>query len=377
MKRKVAYITGTRADFGLMQNALQAIHCHPQLSLALIVTGMHLLPLYGDTLKDIVASGLPVAAKVPVSLSGAGGAEMAAALGNQVVGFTRALQHEAPDLVVLLGDRGEMLAGAIAALHLNIPIVHIHGGELSGTVDESIRHAVSKLAHYHFTSTEASRDRLIRMGEQRDKVFVTGAPGLDEIVAMELRPRAGLFSEYGLDPNLPLMMILFHPVVQQAEVAAQQAQTVFDAVKGYAEQALVVMPNADAGGAAIAAVIDQYTGDQRFIKAIHVPRSDFLSLLKESEMMIGNSSSGIIEAASLGTPVINIGDRQRCRERNENVIDVSVAVGEIAAAVDRVRRQGRYTGGNVYGDGQAAERIVELLATVSLDAQILEKVNAY
>ena len=375
--RKVCYITGTRADFGLMKNVLQGIDHSPELELSIITTGMHLLKEYGETWKEIESSGLPVSDKVAVDLSGGEGAEMAVALGQQIIGFTGALQGIKPDLVLLLGDRGEMLAGAVAALHLNIPVAHIHGGELSGTVDEPVRHAISKLSHFHFTSTAAARDRLIRMGEQEANVFVTGAPGLDEIREAELHNRSDLFSEYGLDPAKVTALVLFHPVVQQAGQSEAQSREVFPAVLQSVEQALIIMPNADAGGAAIRAVIEQLDCAGSHVSVTHLPRSDYLSFLAESAVLVGNSSSGIIEAASLGTRVINIGDRQRCRERNSNVVDVPPEAEKIRSAISKALHDGPYTGSNVYGDGQSSSRIVEYLETISLNPSTLEKVNAY
>ncbi len=375
--RKVCYISGTRADFGLMQNVLHAINVEPQLNLSVVATGMHLLPAYGETWKEVAASGCSIGAKVPVRLTGASGAEMAIALGEQIIGFTGALQKEQPDLVLLLGDRGEMMAGAIASLHLNIPVAHIHGGELSGTVDESIRHAISKLAHYHFVATEKSRERLIRMGEIADNIFVTGAPGLDSIYQAELVDRKPLFFSYDLCPDEPLWLLVFHPVVQQAGEAAQQMQILLESVADRGAQILVVMPNADAGGSAISEVISSYAEHPNIYNAVHVPRQAFLSLIAQAEVMIGNSSSGIIEAASLGTPVINIGNRQQRRERNSNVIDVAFDRIEIGAALIRAQKMKGLQWDNIYGSGDTANQIVALLKSISLSSSLLEKVNAY
>jgi GDP/UDP-N,N'-diacetylbacillosamine 2-epimerase (hydrolysing) len=375
--RKICYVTGTRADFGLMRSTLLSIHKHPQLSLSLLVTGMHLLPAYGDTWQEIADSGLLVDAKVPVKLTGSAGVEMACAVGQQVISFTQALEQKRPDLVLLLGDRGEMLAGAIAALYLNIPLVHIHGGELSGTVDESIRHAVSKLSHYHFTATEKSRERLIRMGEKSEHIIVTGAPGLDAIYQADLLARESLFDHYGLDKERPLLLVLFHPVVQQANDASEQMRALLEVAIESDMQSLVIMPNADAGGLGIEQVIHSYSVHPQIKTVAHVPRHEFLSFIAEAEVMIGNSSSGIIEAASLGTPVVNIGDRQRCRERNANVIDVAPIKNDIAESLAAARAMKGQCWSNVYGEGGASERIVEHLTALSLNPEIMEKVNAY
>lgn len=376
--RKISYVTGTRADFGLMKNTLEAIHQHPGLSLSLFVTGMHLLKSYGETCLEIENTGLPIAAKISVDLTGShSGAEMAYALGEQIIGFTRALQDERPDVLLLLGDRGEMLAGAIAALHLNIPIAHIHGGELSGTVDESIRHAISKLSHYHFTSTEKSCERLIRMGEKADHIVVTGAPGIDEVFKTQLVERAVLFSALGLDTENPLLLILFHPIVQQAAEAAKQVKELLEAAVESAMQVLVIMPNADAGSHSVRKVIDDFERKQQVKTAIHVPRHEYLSLISYADVMAGNSSSGIIEAASLGTPVVNVGDRQRCRERNANVIDVHGGKREVLSAILRAKNMKGLSWKNIYGKGKSTELIVAALLDINLDPKILEKVNAY
>lgn len=375
--RSVCYITGTRADYGLMRRTLQLIHTHEEMSLSLLVTGMHLLPNYGETWREIVDDGLPIFAKVHVDLSGNAGYEMSIALGQQVVGFTKELAKLKPDCVLLLGDRGEMLAGALAAIHLNIPVVHIHGGELSGTVDESVRHAITKLSHYHFTSTEKSRERLIRMGELPGNIVVTGAPGLDDIYHIELVDKELLFSQYALCKEFPLLLILFHPVVQQADMVKEQMQAVLNAALKREMQCLVIRPNADAGGAAISSVIDDYSEMSSVVTAMHVPRHDFLSLMAHAEVILGNSSSGIIEAASVNTPAVNVGDRQRCRERNLNVIDVAALESEIVEALIKAESMKGTAWSNVYGDGHAADRISSYLAEVSLDKKVLEKLNAY
>jgi GDP/UDP-N,N'-diacetylbacillosamine 2-epimerase (hydrolysing) len=375
--RKICYLTGTRADFGLMENALLTIDQHPCLELGVIVTGMHLLSDYGQTWREIESCGLNITAKIPVLLSGRSGAEMATALGEQLIGITRVLQQQQPDILLLLGDRGEMLAGAIAALHLNIHIVHIHGGELSGTIDESFRHAISKIAHYHFVATENSRKRLLRMGEKAENIFVTGAPGLDAILQLELLDRSKLFQQYGLDESKPLLLVLFHPVIQQVSVAARQMEQLMLAVVASEMQSLVLLPNADAGGAAILKVINAYATSEKIETTKHLSRAEFLSFLAYSEVFVGNSSSGIIEAASLATPVVNIGDRQQCRERNANTIDVRPEKNAISAAInDAIKMKGQQWV-NIYGDGNSSPRIADLLQQISLAPEILEKVNGY
>lgn len=375
--RRVCYVSGTRADFGLMRRALTGL-AGVGVEVSVCATAMHLAPEHGSTVKEIEAAGLRICARVPAPSSGRSGAEMARAIGQELLGIVDALETERPHAVVVLGDRGEMLAGALAALHLNIPVVHIHGGERSGTVDEPIRHAISKLAHLHCTSTEAARERLVRMGERPQHVFVTGAPGLDGLEAMASAERAELCREQGLDPRRPIAIVVFHPVVQEAEQAGAQMDELMAAVLEAGLQALCFTPNSDAGGAAIRAALARHAKHPDVRIAEHLSRERFVAWMAVAEVMAGNSSAGIIEAASLGLPVVNVGSRQEGRERSGNVTDVpGVRRADIAAALASVLRNGRGRYRNVYGDGRASERIVALLSSHPLERSLLDKTNAY
>ena len=371
------YISGTRADFGLMKNTLQIIQNDSEVDLDIIVTGMHLLSHYGNTYKEILSSNLNIVGKVKVVLSGASKDEMAIALGQQIQGFTKILKKKKPDIVLLLGDRGEMLAGAIAAIHLSIPIVHIHGGELSGTIDEPVRHAISKLSHYHFVATENSRKRLIKMGEVSQNIFVTGAPGLDEINNLSLIKRDLLLSQIGLNTDQPFILLLFHPVVQKSQTIKNQINTVIEAVLKNGLQVLAIMPNSDTGGSVITSELRKYEKSGLIKTVINFKRLEFLSLVAEAEVLVGNSSSGIIEAASLGTAVVNIGDRQKYRERNSNVIDTPIEMTSIYnGLLDAISMKGGQFK-NIYGDGNSSKKILYLIKSISLESEIMEKINAY
>ena len=338
---------------------------------------MHLLSEYGNTCQEIYDAGLNVISKVKVELSGISGSQMSIALGNQIIGITSTLEKSKPDLVLLLGDRGEMLAGVIASLHLNIPTVHIHGGELSGTVDESVRHAISKMAHYHFTATNNSKDRLIKMGEIKGNIFVTGAPGLDEIRGAQLIPKEVLLEQYGIDRKKPFILLLFHPVVQQTNDINEQVAIIMESLFSCNIQILALMPNADSGGKVISSILKRYQEQQKIKTAAHLTRLNFLSLVSEAEVLVGNSSSGIIEAASLGTPVVNIGSRQNLRERSNNVVDVSIEKSQIISGISKAISLNKSLFKNVYGDGKSSKRIVNLLKGLDLNPKILDKVNAY
>jgi GDP/UDP-N,N'-diacetylbacillosamine 2-epimerase (hydrolysing) len=378
--RKILYVTGTRADFGLMASTLQQIAAHPELQLQLAVTGMHLSPSYGLTVRDIEALGLPIVARIPTNVDERTPATMAQGIGEAVIGLTRAMAQSRPDLVMVIGDRGEMLAGAIAALHLGIPIVHLHGGERSGTVDEPVRHAITKLSHWHFVATEASRDRVIRMGERPEHVWITGAPSLDDLPAQGARPRAEVLAELGMAAADRFLLVLFHPVVQEMDGAYAQtaalAQALRDTLARSRTRIVWLAPNADAGSAGILRALDEI-GDERLHRITHLPRPLYVAALNHAEALVGNSSSGIIEAASFGTPVVNVGNRQRARERNLNTIDCTGDRPAIATAIAQALAHGPYPPANRYGEGHAGKRITHLLATLPVSADLLDKVNTY
>ena len=377
MKRRICYVTGTRADFGLMNSTLRAITDDRRLALSVLVTGMHLSERYGSTVHEIEAAGFDIGARVAVDVDESTGAAMARNIGQMVVGFVEALQRVDPDVLLLLGDRGEMLAGAVAGIHLGICIAHLHGGERSGTVDEPVRHAISKLAHLHLVATEAARERLLRMGEVGSAIHVVGAPGLDGMAGLVTIDRVTLFRREGLDPGRPVVLLLYHPVLLEAADAGRQVKAVLQGAADAGAQVMALMPNADAGADAIRLVLQRAQAESRLALRTHLPRLEFVSWMAVCDAMLGNSSSGIIEAASFGTPVVNVGSRQNLRERNANVVDVEASAGAVREALQRALRSGRLPPANVYGDGRAAGRIAERLATFSLSPQLLAKCNAY
>lgn len=374
--RRIVYLSGTRADFGLMQATLQAIDANTGLDLQVVVTGMHLSERFGMTVREIEAAGLKVAARVPVNIEESTGAAMALNLALTLSGCVEAFQSLKPDLVMLLGDRGEMLAGALAAIHLGIPIVHIHGGERSGTVDEPVRHAISKLSHFHFVATEDARDRLIRMGEREDCIVVTGAPGLVGLTDLANLDRDTLCRKAGFDTDGKVALFVYHPVLQEADTAGKEASALLDTALAQGFQVMALMPNSDAGSQQVRHALNERSGHPRLRLATHLNRSEYVSWMANCDIMLGNSSSGIIEAASFGTPVLNVGTRQNLRYRNRNIFDL-VDLSQLDNAIQNLYSQGRHKPTNVYGDGKSAEKIVELLNNCDLSPDILNKVNSY
>lgn len=374
-RRRIVYLSGTRADFGLLRGTLQRIAATDGLELQVLVTGMHLSEAHGRTVDEIRESGLAVCAEVPLDMETRSAGSMALAIADCLRGVTQVLERERPDLLLVLGDRGEMLAGAIAALHLGIPCVHLHGGERSGTVDEPVRHAISKLSSYHLVATEGSRERLVAMGEEPSRIHVTGAPGLDGLAAAGAMPREECLAALGLAPGCRFILSLFHPVVQQARQAGEQTRALLQALQNVGMPVLWLEPNADTGSLDVLQALDQGLVPAGSRRVTHLPRPLFAAALRHCELLAGNSSAGIIEAASFGTPVVNIGERQRLRERNANVADVPPDAGAIEQALRQALRRGRSPCNNLWGDGHAADRITALLARLPLGPSVLEKTN--
>lgn len=380
--RKIAVVTGTRAEYGILKPVLKAIKACPRLDLVLIVTGMHLSKEFGYTIKEIRKDGFKIDAKVEMLYTEDTGAAMAKSIGKCIQKMTEVLKRIKPDFIVLLGDRAEMLSGAVAASYMGIPIAHLHGGEVSGSVDDSVRHAITKLAHIHFPATPESANRIIKMGEDPSRIFIVGAPSLDTILNEKLPERAELSKKYDLDLAKPILLVLQHPVVTEADEAARQTKETLDAIVELKHQTILIYPNADAGGRRMIKVIKKYE-KYPFIKSFKsIPYTDYLGLMKVASVMIGNSSSGIIEAPSFHLPVVNIGTRQEGRERSTNVIDVEYDREEVVKAVKKALYDRKFRAEvkkckNPYGDGKSSQRIVKVLSEIKITPKLLQKKITY
>ncbi|MBM3651044.1 MAG: UDP-N-acetylglucosamine 2-epimerase (hydrolyzing), partial [Alphaproteobacteria bacterium] len=337
--RRVFYLTGTRADFGLMLPTLREVHSRAGLSVEIAATGMHLSAKFGSTVSEVRACGLPVVAEWAVDVDTDDGGAMARGAAAVALASATYFRKRRPDICLLLGDRWEMLATAMSAVLAGVPVVHLCGGDRSGSVDDAIRHAISKLAHVHAPATRGAAERLRRMGEPEDRIHVVGAPGLVGLEALASVPRGDWASSVGLDPGAPIAVVLFHPVVQDATDAGNQMTQVLNAVLAEHFQVLCLMPNADAGSDGIRKVINAASESYPALRVVtHLPRQTYVSVLAGADVLVGNSSSGIVEAASFGTPVVNVGDRQEGRERNANTQDVSVDPAAIRHALQATRR---------------------------------------
>jgi UDP-hydrolysing UDP-N-acetyl-D-glucosamine 2-epimerase len=353
--------------------------CHlqgdPSVHLQVLATGMHLSPEYGNTWQAIVADGFPIDRKVEMLLSSDTSHAMAKSTGIGLMGVADALHDLAPDLLLVLGDRFEILAAATAAVLMRIPVAHIHGGEATeGAIDDSLRHAITKLSHLHFTSTETYRQRVIQMGENPEHVFCFGAPGIDSIASLKLLSREQVEESLGLKLGERFLLVTFHPVTLGSTPSSDEMAALLDALAETPADIRLIftMPNADAGGRALTGQIRQFADlySERVAAFTSLGQLRYLSAMKHCVAVVGNSSSGIIEAPALGVGVVNIGDRQKGRVQADSVINCAPERGEIAQALARAitpeyqETAARVT--NPYGSAGASEKIAKVAATIPL-----------
>lgn len=373
-KKSVLVVTGTRAEYGHLRSTMDAVVAHPKLVLRLLVTGSHTLRAYGYTKREIVRDGYAIDCTVPVPAH----ADMLSALAVEIEGIKKYCLKRRPDCVLVLGDRDEAFAGAVVAAHLNIPLVHIHGGDVSGPgVDEALRHAISKMAHLHFPGTQKSARRLRAMGEEPWRIVEAGSVTLDILKYTPLMRRAALAGELGLDLKRPWLTVLQHPTAFDTTPLARQLAPTLVALKKFPEhEKILIYPNTDTGSAQFVRALKAQKGP-RYHLYQSLPRPVFMSVLKESEALVGNSSAGVIELSALGTPGVDIGNRQAGRERAASVISVPYNARAIAAAMVRAQALKRRHKGRPlptpYGGGDAGKKIAAQLARLLYHPRLLTK----
>jgi UDP-hydrolysing UDP-N-acetyl-D-glucosamine 2-epimerase len=370
--RRITVVTGARSDYGIYRPILRRIAADADFSLELIVTGMHLAPEYGLTVRQIEQDGYLIRDRIDCLLASDTPQAVSHAMGLAMLGFSQAYARSTPELLVLLGDRTEMLAAGVAALPFRIPTVHIHGGELTeGAIDDAARHCLSKLSHVHCVSTDDFGRRVIQLGEHPSRVHVTGAPGLDAVLETPLYSPAEFESTFGIPLDLSPLLVTFHPVTQEYERTAEYTSELFAALATFNGPILFTYPNSDTNGRVIITAIDEFVRSRSQTYAVKSLGSrGYFTTLRHARAMVGNSSSGIIEAASFELPVINIGSRQTGRPQPRNVIQSGHGREELThvlkLALDPQFRNRLRGLRNPYGDGKAAERIVRVLREIDL-----------
>jgi len=386
--RKIAVLTGSRGDYSVYSSVLDAIDKRKDLKYELIVTGMHLSSSFGRTIDELIKDRRKVGAKVPMlkyadTLSG-----MVKNTGVCLIGVTEAIQKIRPDAILVLGDRGEQLAAAVAGAHMNIPVAHLHGGEVSGTIDESIRHAITKFAHIHLAATKKSRERIIKLGEKKENVFLVGAPGVDSVKKKGRIPRSEVAAYFGFKPEFPIVLAVQHPVTTEFKTAAENMRVFAEALIELNEQTVCIYSNSDAGYAKMMKALElRLERDPRHKIKVYksLPHDIYLSLLKHADVMVGNSSSGIIEAPSCKTPYVLVGTRQDGRERAKSILEAGYNKKEIIKTMKKALNDKAFK--NVvnnckkpydpFNDANSGRRVAKILATFNISPELLQKRITY
>lgn len=367
--KKIAVITGTRAEYGLLRPLIQKIINQDSLQLQLCVTAMHLSPDFGMTVSEIKDDGIPIAKKIETLLSSDTSTGTVKSMGLTMISFSEALEELNPDLVIVLGDRTEIFAAATSAYILGIPIAHIHGGETTeGAYDEAIRHSITKMSYWHFTSTDTYRNRVIQLGEHPDRVFNVGAIGLDSVKELKLLSKTEFEKSIKFKLNKTSFLVTYHPVTLENSDSELQFKELLNALDVYADASIIItMPNSDKGGKQIAKMINQYASSKkdRCVVFESLGQLRYLSALQHVSMVLGNSSSGIIEAPSFNVPTINIGDRQKGRVISESVVNckpnqkaIEKAIKKAFSAEFQIALKKEL---NPYGTGNASEKIMKII----------------
>jgi UDP-hydrolysing UDP-N-acetyl-D-glucosamine 2-epimerase len=377
--KKICVVIGSRANYSSIKSAMRAIHNHPDLELQLIVGASAILDRYGAVISLIEADGFTASARVHMLIEGETPTTMAKSTGLGLLELPTLFEQMRPDVVLTVGDRFETMATTLAAAYMNIPVAHTMGGEVSGTIDESIRHAVTKFAHIHFPACAGARERIIRLGELPQHVHMVGCPRIDLVAdilnAPEISLESALFDKgvgESLNFDQPFVLVSQHPVTTEFGAGEAQITMTLKAIRELDLPTIVLWPNADAGSDDIARGIRKWR-EQKQDRHMHffknLPIDTYVRLMRKTACLVGNSSSGIREGAFIGTPVVNIGTRQTARDRGSNVLDVPYDKDKIKVAIARQVSHGSYPMEPIYGDGRAGQRIAEILSTEVVDVQ--------
>lgn len=361
--KKIAVVTATRAEYGILKPLLEAIQREEDLELQLLVTGTHLSEKYGGTQEEILKDGIPIYRKIPIMEEGNTPYDISVTMANAICGFAAYFRDETPQLVIILGDRTEMLGVCCGAVNQGIPIAHLHGGEITqGAVDDSIRHAITKMSHLHFAVAEVYRKRIIQMGEMPDRVYNVGALSTENILKAPLLTYQELCREVGIPENRKYVVVTFHPVTLERGSESTQVKELLEAMESREEFFyLITKANADAGGETVNQIFEQFvrqTSHAKLVSSLGMIR--YLSAVKYAEFVLGNSSSGILEAPVLGTPTVNIGERQKGRLMAESIVQCEPVCKEIISAMDAVKAM-EHRASLLFGDGNTSKRIVKII----------------
>jgi len=379
--KKICIVVGSRANYSSIKSLIRAVQNHPNLELQIIACASALLERYGRVVDQIEKDGYPCNLKLNFIVEGETPLTMAKTTGLGLIDMTNALEILKPDFVVTVGDRYETMATTIAATYMNIPLVHTMGGEVTGTIDESIRHATTKFAHLHFAASKDASLRIVKMGEDENNVFCVGCPRIDLVKEtlekeLDLTSFENIVNSYGIGSEINLknkfLLVSYHPVTTEFGENFKHISNLFDALIKINMQSIILWPNSDAGSSEISKYYrilreKQHNLPFHFVK--NLPIDVYVNLMNLTSCLVGNSSSGIREGAFIGTPVVNVGTRQNSRECGENVINVTPDTNEIFDAINTQLKHGKYISNHIYGDGNSGEKIAEILSSRTVNIQ--------
>ena len=379
--KRIMIITGSRGEWGYIRPIMRLIDQREDAEYILVVTNMHLLPAYGSSYKEIESDGFKIHYKIHMSLDGYSHVTQAKSLSIFLNALPDIIDSEKPDWILLAGDRGEQLMGAIAGAYTYTPVAHIQAGELSGNIDGMTRHAIGKLTHLHFAANQDAADRLIKLGEEEFRVHNVGAPQIDEMVQAQFTPLKEIENKLCLELNNGYVLGVMHPVTEEADRAERQAQVFVRALNHFSIPKVIILPNNDAGSSGVKKALMELRKGEYYTYA-NLKREDYLGLLKNANCIVGNSSSGLLEAPTFKIPAVNIGRRQSMRFRGINVIDVPFDEVQIVSAIEKAMSKEFHEYlqkecVNPYGDGHSSERILGLLMNTKIDQKLLVKRLTY
>ena len=379
-KRKIAIIAGSRGEYGYFRPVIKEIEKHPNLDYGIIASNMHVLDAFGSSINEIKRDGLKIHASVFNTLDGYNHLTMVKSLSIFMIQLPEILKQMEADMVLLAGDRGEQLIASIVGAHLYMPVAHIQAGEVSGNIDGVSRHAITKFAHIHFAANDDAAKRVLKMGEEKHRIFNVGAPMLDELVNDFVTPKEEIYKKFNLKHGKPIILLVQHSVTEEFNDTARQMQETMEAVKRFGYQTVIILNNSDAGSTTMRrTVLEHKTPEMQVFP--NVKRQDYAGLMKVASELVGKSSRGIIEAPTFKLPAVDIGNRERGRLCGINVIHVPHDADKIAAAIRKALspafRAKMQKCTNPYGDGKSSKRITDILATIPIDDTLLVKRLTY
>jgi len=382
--RKILVVTGTRSEYGLLHNTMQEIKNSKELELLLIVTGNHLVSSFGNTVEEIRKDGFKIDDEIDMIINSDKKSALIKSMGLEMIQMAQSFDRLKPDILLILGDRYETFVAATCAMMMNIPIAHMNGGESTeGAIDEQIRHAITKMAHIHFPGAEYYKERIIKMGEEAWRVFNVGQAGVENIKRLELYSKEEIEKQLNIEFNKKIFLITYHPVTLESENVETQIDSLLNSLEDFDAKFIFTYPNADFGSKTVIDKINTFVEKNKDAYVFSsLGQRRYLSLLNYADIMVGNSSSGIIESSTFKLPVVNIGNRQKGRLRSNNIIDTGYSKKEIVAGINKALFNEKFKLGlndieNIYGDGTTSLQVTWILKTIDIGKKLLEKKLTY